>query len=105
MDPQVLYTEIGDELRITDEAQSSKMFGMPCLKIGGKAFAGFHQEQMVFKLRGAVLTEALSLNGVTSFDPMGGRPMKEWVQVPYALAERWMALAKQALALQREANG
>jgi hypothetical protein len=105
MDPQTLYLEIGDELRLTDEVQNSKMFGMPCLKIAGKAFGGFFKDDMIFKLRGNALTEALELTGAKSFDPMGGRPMKEWVQVPYIHAERWIELARQALTLQREVNG
>ncbi|MBD0381423.1 hypothetical protein [Paenibacillus sedimenti] len=105
MGPQSLYQEISDELKVTDEVQSSKMFGMPCLKIRGKAFAGFYQEHMIFKLRGNPLTETLALEGAKLFDPMGGRPMKEWVQLSYGHAGNWLDLAKQALVLQRELNG
>ncbi|MFD0694724.1 hypothetical protein ACFQZT_11520 [Paenibacillus sp. GCM10027628] len=105
MDPQTLYQEITDELKVTDDAQSSKMFGMPCLKIGGKAFAGFFQDHMIFKLRGTPLSDTLALEGAKSFDPMGGRPMKEWVQLPFGHSEKWLDLAKQALVLQRELNG
>lgn len=105
MESQALFQEIADELRQTDEVQSAKMFGMPSLKIAGKAFAGFHKDEMVFKLRGAALADALGMDGAALFDPMGGRPMKEWVQVPFVHAGRWRELAGQALALQRELNG
>ncbi len=105
MEANAQYQQVGDRLCSTDAAQSGKMFGMPCLKINGKAFAGFYQDHMVFKLRGAALAEALALEGAKLFDPMGGRPMREWVQVPFNQAPGWQGLAEAALSLQREANG
>src|SRR3954469_695078 len=80
-----------------DNVTASKMFGMPCGKVKGKAFAGFYQDNMVFKLHGASHTRALSLSGSKLFDPMGQRPMKEWVQVPAAYADQWEDLAADAL--------
>jgi hypothetical protein len=74
-----------------------KMFGMPCLKAKGKSFAGLWGDAMVFKLSGDALTSALTLNGAALFDPMGGRPMKEWVVVPAAHAMRWRELAGASL--------
>ena len=54
---------------------------------------------MVFKLPDAEARgRALELDGAHLFDPMGGRPMKEWVQVPAAHVERWTELAVLALA-------
>jgi hypothetical protein len=52
---------------------------------------------MVFKLTGETHREALALSGAKLFDPMGGRPMKEWVQVPLAHAKTWHKLAEQSL--------
>ncbi len=77
----------------------SAMFGMPSLKVGGKAFAGLFGDAMVFKLTGATHAEALTLKGAVLFDPSGmGRAMKEWVVVPAAHAKRWAALAESARA-------
>ena len=105
LDALARYQQVEDGLCRAAGAQGGKMFGMPCLKIGGRAFAGLYQDHMVFKLRGGVLAEALALDGSRPFDPMGGRPMREWVQVPFSQADRWQALAEAALSLQREANG
>jgi hypothetical protein len=52
---------------------------------------------MVFKLTGAEHASALALSGARLFDPMGGRPMKQWVEVPHAHAARWAELARAAL--------
>ena len=72
----------------------SQMFGMPWLKVGGKAFAGVFGSSMVFKLEGDAHAGALKLKGTELFDPSGmGRAMKEWVIVPATPARRWMDLA------------
>ncbi|HLZ69519.1 MAG TPA: hypothetical protein VKV26_06350 [Dehalococcoidia bacterium] len=76
---------------------AGKAFGMPCLKLNGKLFAGFYQGEMVFKLAGAEHRAALDLPGATLFEPMAGRPMRAWVQVPYAHEAAWPELAEQAL--------
>ncbi len=91
------YDAVVEEVTATSPATSSKMFGMPCLKSdSGKAFAGFYQEAMVFKLGGEAHTKALALPGARLFDPMQGRPMKAWVEVPAEHAALWLELARQA---------
>lgn len=91
------YEAVVAEMTATSEARASKMFGMPCMKINGKAFAGYTEGAMVFKLGGASHGAALKLPGAHLFDPMRGRPMKEWVVVPPAHASRWLDLARDAL--------
>lgn len=91
------YEAVVAEMTATSEARASKMFGMPCLKINGKAFAGSTDGAMVFKLGGEAHGAALKIAGAHLFDPMGGRPMKEWVVVPSTHASRWLALARDAM--------
>lgn len=92
------YEAVVAEVGATSAALPSKMFGMPCLKIEGKAFAGLHNEAKVFKLRSEAHAEALALPGAHLFDPMDGRPMKEWVELPHKQAARWLEFARHALA-------
>lgn len=95
-----LYLAIGKKLQ---GAESSQMFGKPCLKINGKAFACFFQQCMVFKLTGNDYTAALSLAGAQLFDPSGkGHPMKEWVQIPCEYADEWKKYAMVAYAYVKE---
>lgn len=92
--PEQLYIKIGESLK---NVELSQMFGKPCLKLNGKAFAAFFQEEMVFKLKGEVHQEALKLKGSKLFDPSGkGRPMKDWVQVPFVHRSKWEALANES---------
>jgi hypothetical protein len=89
------YLSVGNKLK---GALQSQMFGKPCFKVNGKAFISFFQDEMVFKLSGIAHKEALSLKGAQLFDPSGKkRPMKEWVQVPFAHREYWGKFAKAAM--------
>lgn len=95
MQAEETYLSIGQRL---PGAAQSQFFGKSCFKVGGKAFIAFFQHEMVFKLTGDTHREALALDGAQLFDPSGKhRPMKEWVQVPFAHASRWESLASAAL--------
>ena len=82
-------------------AKRSQMFGMPVLKAGDKVFAGTFGDAMTFKLGPGDLEQARTQSGVESFEPMKGRPMKEWVLVPLAYAKRWQDLAERAFSYVR----
>ncbi len=80
------------------KAKLSKMFGALCFKASnGKAGGMYWQGHMVFKLTGDYEKEALSLDGASYFDPMGNRPMKGWVQVPYHYKDKWKGFAQKSL--------
>ncbi len=93
------YGEIVDDLCARhDHVTPGRLFGMECFKSNGKAAGGLWQGNMVFKLVDpAVHERALQLEGAHRFDPMGGRPMKEWVVVPLAQARHWPELARAAV--------
>ncbi len=96
-DPHAQYDAVADEVMATSPTIQGKMFGMPCLKTNGKAFAGFSEGAMVFKLPVPQHTEALALSEAHLFDPSGrGHPMKEWVKVPAEHASKWLELARAA---------
>lgn len=98
-DASATFERVADELSVRPGVARGKMFGVACIKVGGKAFATFHEGAMVFKLAGEERAQALQLDGGRLWDPSGeGRKMKEWVQVPEAHQEHWEALAEQALA-------
>lgn len=99
MTPEERFDGIADDLARTREAVApGKLFGVRCIKVDGKPFAAFRNEAMVFKLRGERHAEALALPGAALFDPSGqGRPMREWVVVPAAHADRWEGFAESAL--------
>ena len=103
MDTRARYDEICDDLAARNaEVTLGQMMGMPAIEAGGKIIGGFSRDEgaMVFKLPDETVREqALALDGAHLFDPVGGRPMKEWVAVPATHAAEWPQLAEQALAL------
>jgi hypothetical protein len=74
----------------------SKMFGMPVWKLNGKALGGPWKGDMIFKLQGDALKEARALPGAEPFDPMGGRPMKQWVRLGPEHQDKWQHFAEAA---------
>ena len=79
------------------KAKESKMFGALCIKApNGKAAAMFYKDDMIFKLDETAEKETMKLKGAKIFDPMGGRPMRGWVQLSFTHSNKWPELAKQA---------
>jgi TfoX/Sxy family transcriptional regulator of competence genes len=92
-----LFEEVAEDLRTRHGGVTTgPMFGSPSLKLQGKVIASVYGDTMVFKLEGDDYAQALALPGAQLFDPMGGRPMKAWVQVPSAQAAEWDDLAERA---------
>jgi TfoX/Sxy family transcriptional regulator of competence genes len=58
-----------------------KMFGFPAAFINGNMFAGVFQDEIVVRLaeRGR---EELMVEGGSLFEPMPGRPMREYIAAP-----------------------
>jgi hypothetical protein len=96
-DSEKAFEAVVGRLAKSDNARLGKMFGMPSVFIGSKAFAGYREGAMVFKLDGDAHTAALGLAGAQLFEPMEGRPMKEWVVVPARHSAEWGRIGKQAL--------
>jgi TfoX/Sxy family transcriptional regulator of competence genes len=68
-----------------DGVEVRKMFGFPAAFVGGNMAAGLHQDIIMVRLpdeeRRARLAEGWSL-----FEPMPGRPMREYVALPTEVA-------------------
>ena len=80
------------------DTTEGKMFGALCIKaLNGKAGVMFWREDMIFKLDGDMLDKALAIPGAKLFDPMGGRPMNGWVQVPNVHSAKWKKYALTAM--------
>ena len=73
------------------------MFGLPAYFTGGNMFAGVHQESIVVRLGDDERRELLALPGAAQFEPMEGRPMREYVTLPQdmddAVSVAWIARA------------
>jgi TfoX/Sxy family transcriptional regulator of competence genes len=65
--------------------QSRPMFGYPALFVNGNMFAGTYQDKIVVRFGDERTTAGAKT--AKPFEPMPGRPMKEYVVVPEAIAK------------------
>jgi len=91
------FTALLEDLSTERDVVKASMFGMPGIKRrGGKAFCGLYGDDMIFKLAGEDHEPALGLKSAHPFEPMAGRPMKAWVQVPPEHESEYAVLARAA---------
>ena len=86
-----LFNKLAKEI---PEGRASKMFGALCIKApNGKSAAMLWKDCIVVKLAKNDLKEALSLDGACPFEPMKGKQMKEWAQIPFDYKDQWKHFA------------
>ncbi len=84
--PPWLVELFGDALAGTP-GERRQMFGYPCGFLNGQLFCGLFASSMFVRLGEADRAELLAVEGARVFDPMGGRPMREYVVLPPALLD------------------
>lgn len=99
-----MFDEVAAELLELSDVSIRKMFGHRCLVIGSKGFAIDFEDELVLKLPQEIREEALELEGAHLFDPMIGKPMREWVQIPADHEDQWVLLSKTAMEYVKDLN-
>lgn len=84
-----LFENLRTELINHHNTTKGSIFGHKGLKIQGKVFAFYNAPNLVIKLNKEDVEEVLKLEGTRNFDPMGGKPMREWVEIPYDENQQW----------------
>jgi hypothetical protein len=91
--PEALMRRFSELVPEDPRVSRRKMFGYPCAFVGGNLFMGLHQEAMILRLSDDDRSAFLGLKGTAIFEPMPGRPMREYVVVPPGLLGRTAALS------------
>jgi TfoX/Sxy family transcriptional regulator of competence genes len=89
--PDELVAIFNAVLPVDPRVHPRKMFGYPCCFVGGHMFMGLFQDQMMVRLASGD-REQLMAKGGSIFEPMPGKPMKEYVVVPPSVLENQNAL-------------
>ena len=82
--PSEELVKLFQEITPGPPATPKKMFGFPAAFVNGNMFMGLHQEDMILRLPEGSRAELLKMNA-RIFEPMPGRPMREYVIVPPSL--------------------
>lgn len=80
-----LVERFGAAVAGIDGLETRKMFGYPAGFIGGNMVTGLHQESWIVRLPEDVRAERLDA-GWATFEPMAGRPMREYLALPSEIA-------------------
>jgi TfoX/Sxy family transcriptional regulator of competence genes len=84
--PSAELTALLDEALAPFDCQKKIMFGMPAFFVHGQMFAGLHQDSVILRLASPDRAELLSSwSAAAQFEPMPGRPMREYVALPESL--------------------
>lgn len=67
------------------DVERRKMFGYPAAFANGHMFTGLHGPRWVVRLPDDARAELLAHEGAGPFEPMPGRPMKEYAVLPSAM--------------------
>jgi hypothetical protein len=79
--------ELFGELLPPTGGEPRRMFGCPSGFLGGNLFTGIFEDKLFVRLAEVDRKALLAEEGAEPFDPMGGRPMREYVVVPSAWLE------------------
>src|SRR5256885_16153135 len=80
--PDELVRDFAAYLAAIPDAKSRKMFGYPAAFVNGQMFAGLFERQMILRLSESDRAAFVAQTGAMAFEPMPGRPMREYVVVP-----------------------
>jgi len=92
--------QIFDEVGPGPPVVRKKMFGYPAAFINGNMFAGLFQDKVIVRLAERERADLIREGG-SPFEPMPGRPMREYVVLPAAVVQEKTRLSswmKKALA-------
>jgi TfoX/Sxy family transcriptional regulator of competence genes len=93
-----LVERFGELTAGIEGVEQRKMFGLPAAFVGGNMAAGLHQDTFMLRLPEDERAERLAA-GWSLFEPMPGRPMREYVALPPEVAadvdaaRRWIERA------------
>jgi TfoX/Sxy family transcriptional regulator of competence genes len=83
--PEGLVSRFAEVVPDDPAVERRSMFGYPCAFLNGHMFCGLFQDHFILRLPEAGRATFLREPGSTIFEPMSGRPMKEYVVVPAAV--------------------
>ncbi len=99
--PQALVDAFSAAIAGLPDTEMRKMFGYPAAFTAGQMAGGLFQDRVMVRLSAEDRARALALPDAAPFEPMSGRPMREYVVLPREVAadpsglREWLARAAQ----------
>jgi TfoX/Sxy family transcriptional regulator of competence genes len=83
--PEEVVNRFRDVVAGLPGAEVRSMFSYPCAFVHGQMFAGVFADRMMVRLSEKERGELLALPGARPFEPVAGRVMREYVELPAAV--------------------
>ena len=80
--PEDLVKSFDEAIANLDGVERRKMFGYPCAFVNGNMFFGCFGDRLMMRLSEEDRAAALGTDVFKPFEPMPGRRMREYVEVP-----------------------
>jgi TfoX/Sxy family transcriptional regulator of competence genes len=96
--PEAVVTLFHAAIAGLPNLESRKMFGYPCAFVNGQMLIGVLGDRIMLRLSDQDPAQFLKLPGAKPFEPMPGRSMREYVELPPnmmnspAQFKRWLKL-------------
>lgn len=92
--PPELVARFSELALLAGDADRKQMFGYPSCVLRGNMFMSLHEDSLILRLSEADRAE-LAQHGGTVFEPMPGRPMREYMVIPAGMvytdaADEWV---------------
>jgi TfoX/Sxy family transcriptional regulator of competence genes len=91
--PEALVQKFSEIVPQDRRVERRKMFGYPAAFVAGHLFMGLHQETLILRLSDEDRASFQRIKGASVFEPMPGRPMREYVVVPSSMVDHGTSLA------------
>lgn len=85
--PPDLVARFQDAIRPLPEVEPKKMFGYPAAFVAGQMFACVFGDGVMLRLSEADRDTMADQHGAQPFEPMPGRPMKEYIRIPKTILD------------------
>lgn len=97
--PPVLVARFDELAALVPDATRRQMFGYPSCVLDGNMFMSLYADRMILRLSETDRRDIMAKHKATVFEPMPGRPMKEYMVVPPALLahddiRKWISRAR-----------
>ncbi len=80
--PQAVVALFHAAIEGLPEVEQRKMFGYPCAFVHGQMLIGVFQDRIMLRLSEADRAKFLAQPDAKPFEPVPGRPMREYVELP-----------------------
>ncbi len=77
-----------------EPAERRQMFGFPAAFVNGHLFMSLFEDDFVLRLPDDARAKMMKIKGARPFEPMPGRPMKEYVVAPASVVKDEKTLRK-----------